>query len=400
MCNYGRRRVSEEGRAAVGRGVMWRVVVRQLMCCHQRPSDLCKTAKLGFQGPPGVGLDHTCRHKSSVAAAAIPLAEGSKGDLAGVDVGWELRPASALAFAGAPSTLPCRVLNPLEGSVSALDEALHSAVHVPWLANPMWWVQWSSDSKAEGLDHFSGLKSGTQSTFRSSLRAKSFGSSAAAVEEVVAEEEAGKDDDEDLGQEERKKQKTEKTETEKMQSSSYLRERQIAIESLAWQEAAEEYRELLLEMCKKNLAPNLPYVQSLVLGWFEPFKKAIEAEQSAVSNLEFKEHRAGYGPYLALLPADMLAVITMHKLMGLLMTDLNQGGCVKVVVAASMIGEAVESEVTFFPPNHTTPHPLRFLARLFVSSGFCETLGVWVRCIDDLRPHVATSRGKVLLWFI
>ncbi|CAM6108851.1 unnamed protein product [Calypogeia fissa] len=308
---------------------MWRVAVRQLMYRHQLPSDLGKRARLGSHGE-GIWSNNG-RLKSSVAAATLPVTEGSSRELVGVDVGWELRAASALPLA-VTSSLPCSVLNPIEGSVTALDEALHSAVQLPWLANPTWWMQLVSDSKADRAEHFGSIRS--------------FGSSAAAAEIATEEEEEVRNNDEEI-EHEPSKEKTRKKH-KYGQSVSQLRERQIKIESLAWQTAAEEYRELLSEMCKKNLAPNLPYVQSLVLGWFEPLKKAIEAEQLAIKNLEFKVHRAGYGPYLSLLPADMLAVITMHKLLGMLMTDLNQGGCVKVVGAASVIGEAVETEVGIY----------------------------------------------------
>ena len=40
-----------------------------------------------------------------------------------------------------------------------------------------------------------------------------------------------------------------------------------------------------------------------------------------------------------------MAVITMHKLMGLLMTNSGGAGAVKVVQAACAIGEALENEV-------------------------------------------------------
>ncbi|KAK6157761.1 hypothetical protein DH2020_012009 [Rehmannia glutinosa] len=98
-----------------------------------------------------------------------------------------------------------------------------------------------------------------------------------------------------------------------------LRRRQIKMETEAWEEAAKEYQELLMDMCEQKLAPNLPYIKSLFLGWFEPLRDAIAAEQ------------------------DLF--ITMHKLMGLLMT----GGCngsARVVQAACHIGEAIEHEVT------------------------------------------------------
>ncbi|CAA0828792.1 DNA-directed RNA polymerase 1- mitochondrial [Striga hermonthica] len=119
-----------------------------------------------------------------------------------------------------------------------------------------------------------------------------------------------------------------------------LRRRQIKIETAAWEEAAKEYQELLMDMCEQKLAPNLPYMKTLFLGWFEPLKNAIVAEQEL-----YKEgkNRTAYAPYIDRLPADMMAVITMHKLMALLMS----GGCngsARVVKAALNVGEAIEQE--------------------------------------------------------
>ncbi|XP_052198727.1 DNA-directed RNA polymerase 1B, mitochondrial isoform X2 [Diospyros lotus] len=119
-----------------------------------------------------------------------------------------------------------------------------------------------------------------------------------------------------------------------------LRRRQVKIETEAWEEAAKEYQELLMDMCEQKLAPNLPYMKSLFLGWFEPLRDAILAEQRLC--VEGK-NRSAYAPYFDQLPADMMAVITMHKLMGLLMTGGGQGGA-RVVQAACHIGEAIENE--------------------------------------------------------
>ncbi|KAG8056393.1 hypothetical protein GUJ93_ZPchr0002g26150 [Zizania palustris] len=120
-----------------------------------------------------------------------------------------------------------------------------------------------------------------------------------------------------------------------------LRRRQIQIETEAWEQAAKEYRELLTDMCEQKLAPNLPYVKSLFLGWFEPLRDHIIAEQELVGE---RGARASHAPYFNMLPADMMAVITMHKLMGLLMTG-NGDGSVRVIQAACQIGEAIEHEV-------------------------------------------------------
>ncbi|KAK9100283.1 hypothetical protein Scep_023713 [Stephania cephalantha] len=119
-----------------------------------------------------------------------------------------------------------------------------------------------------------------------------------------------------------------------------LRRRQVKIETEAWEQAAKEYKELLEDMCEQKLAPNLPYMKSLFLGWFEPLRDCIVKEQELC---QLGKNRGAYAPYFDVLPADMMAVITMHKLMGLLMTG-GENGCARVVHAACQIGEAIEHE--------------------------------------------------------
>ncbi|XP_042503770.1 DNA-directed RNA polymerase 3B, chloroplastic-like isoform X4 [Macadamia integrifolia] len=120
-----------------------------------------------------------------------------------------------------------------------------------------------------------------------------------------------------------------------------LRRRQIKEETEAWERAAAEYKELERVMCEKKLAPNLPYVKFLFLGWFEPLKEAIAKEQRLRRT---KRQKAAYAPYIDLLPADKMAVIVMHKIMALMMVTPEEG-CVRVVQAAIHIGEAIEQEV-------------------------------------------------------
>ena len=123
-----------------------------------------------------------------------------------------------------------------------------------------------------------------------------------------------------------------------------LMKRQMKIESEAWQQAIQEYKATLEEMCKNQLAPNLPFMKSMFLSWFEPLVNAITAEQEAYQRGDYRLNRSSYGPYLALLPADKLAVITMHKTVAKLLTeDANVG--LRVIVPVLSIGEAVEQEV-------------------------------------------------------
>ncbi|KAK4279980.1 hypothetical protein QN277_011668 [Acacia crassicarpa] len=131
-----------------------------------------------------------------------------------------------------------------------------------------------------------------------------------------------------------------------MTQSKYqlLRRRQVKIETEAWEQAAKEYRELLMDMCEQKLAPNLPYIKTLFLGWFEPFRDAIAKEQELCQAGKIKTSHA---PFFDQLPADMLAVITMHKLVSLLMTG-GEHGSVKVVHAAISVGDAIEQEVRIY----------------------------------------------------
>lgn len=120
-----------------------------------------------------------------------------------------------------------------------------------------------------------------------------------------------------------------------------LRKRQIKIETEAWVQAVREYRNLLKEMCDRNLAPNLPYMKLLFLGWFEPLTNKINEDQELC---RVRKTKSSYALYFDQLPADMMAVITMHKVMALLMAGGGHGSA-RVVQAACAVGEAIEQEV-------------------------------------------------------
>ncbi|KAH6817431.1 DNA/RNA polymerases superfamily protein [Perilla frutescens var. frutescens] len=135
-----------------------------------------------------------------------------------------------------------------------------------------------------------------------------------------------------------------KLEFQEMERRKYymLRRRQVKAETEAWENMAEEYRELEREMCERKLAPNLPYFKKLMLGWFQPFREAIEKEQNL---LRSKKNKAAFAPFIDALPADKLAIIVMHKLMALLMMGGKEDRSVRVVEAAIQIGVAIEHEV-------------------------------------------------------
>lgn len=109
----------------------------------------------------------------------------------------------------------------------------------------------------------------------------------------------------------------------------------------------DEYRELEREMRDKSLAPNLPHVKALFLGWFEPLREGIAAEQRTQRT---KKSKAAYAPHIDLLSAEKMAVIVMHKMMGLVMVG-NNDRCVELVQAAVQVGMAIEQEVRPSQPN-------------------------------------------------
>ncbi|KAI9092058.1 hypothetical protein K1719_027993 [Acacia pycnantha] len=183
--------------------------------------------------------------------------------------------------------------------------------------------------------------------------AKGFASVAEAIESDETEEDfSGSDENQQLhGQ--MREQETAQPQLQKpvhelagMSSYRYktLRRRQVKMETEAWERAAEEYQELLSEMCERKLAPNLPYMKSLFLGWFEPLRDAIVTEQEACKGSSANTH----APYFNQLPAEMMAVITMHKLTALLMTKSHGMGSTRVIHAALQIGEAVEQEARIY----------------------------------------------------
>ncbi|XP_027350568.1 DNA-directed RNA polymerase 2B, chloroplastic/mitochondrial-like isoform X2 [Abrus precatorius] len=171
----------------------------------------------------------------------------------------------------------------------------------------------------------------------------------------VEEEVASIDEIQELLQEMKKEEKRgvvgcrwqdQVTLTKGMTQSKYheLRRRQVKIETEVWEEASKEYRELLMDMCEQKLAPNLPYMKSLFLGWFEPLRDAIVKEQEMYCA---GKQRTAYASYFVQLPADKMAVITMHKLMGMLMAGTEHAtiGTARVVHAVCSIGDAIENEV-------------------------------------------------------
>lgn len=227
---------------------MWRAAVRQLS--RKNP-----TQGLGFGNSslsPFWSQSSTSRWTSgsSAAAAGQALDRAVDKDISG-DARWHTRD-----FFGSPA----------ESSFDqTLDAALYNVVNLPWL-----FMQGVPNQDASN-----------QLRDRSALDYTRAFSSAAEVEEVededVIEDECEPevyapefDEVAERAQERRKAQRKQRE----------LHKRQFKIETEAWQQAAAEYRELVKDMCKKSLAPNLPATRSFLLGWFEPLRYKNAGKES------------------------------------------------------------------------------------------------------------------------
>ncbi|KAK8950211.1 hypothetical protein KSP40_PGU013763 [Platanthera guangdongensis] len=149
-----------------------------------------------------------------------------------------------------------------------------------------------------------------------------------------------------------------------MRKFHILRRKQMKLETETWEQAVKEYRELLDDMCKKKLAPNLPYVKSLFLSWFEPLRDKIAEEQE---NCKDVHCRTPYAPCINLISADMMAVITMHKMMSMMMTG-DGSGSILVVSAACQVGEAIEHELNVLRDFGVAVKVAVFLPKLFINT--------------------------------
>lgn len=185
-----------------------------------------------------------------------------------IDSHWHLQssPNSALASSLTPAAAAVRT-----HLDETLDAALHNVVNLPWL----FW---------HGFQNPDGGYPNSKQRDRPSLDHKCrFASAAEAVIDYEIEQELETEIEAPLAKyrndsakvefrRDRKKQKELSEFRRNRKKQKELYKRQLKIETEAWQEAAVEYKELMLEMCRKNLAPNLPFAQSLLLDWFEPLR--------------------------------------------------------------------------------------------------------------------------------
>ncbi|XP_002978135.2 DNA-directed RNA polymerase 1B, mitochondrial isoform X2 [Selaginella moellendorffii] len=227
---------------------------------------------------------------------------------------------------------------PLEHSLTTLDAALSSVIQLPLFSNPLLQIL-----PPDG-------ESSSRTVFRIDQKWP-FQLKAVATEACFGEEEEvgvlpELEEIHDISLERSSKFEGGKALKAARARARRLFNRQQKLELDAWDAAVREYRKILVEMCRKKLAPNLPFAKSLMVSWFEPVRDEIAKELKAIEKEEPGEDRSHYGPLLkgAGLTADVLAVITMHRLVALMMQDVDSG-CIRLANTAVLIGDAVEQEI-------------------------------------------------------
>lgn len=233
---------------------MWRAAVRQL--CRQPREQL---RGLGFEGSASPFWSGSSKFRWTSGSAAAAAGQAALDRAVDKDVNGEAR--WPLKDGGV--SLIRSVAESRQSSVDqTLDAALYNVVNLPWL-----FLQ-----GVPGQD-VGGVSSKTRD--RAALDySRAFASAAEVVVEDEVEEEYEPEvlvplEDVDKVSEARRRAQERRKVKQKLKE---LHMRQFRIETEAWHQAAAEYRELVAEMCKKNLAPNLPATRSLLLGWFEPLR--------------------------------------------------------------------------------------------------------------------------------
>lgn len=120
--------------------------------------------------------------------------------------------------------------------------------------------------------------------------------------------------------------------------------RQLALETRAVDEAVCRYREEAKSRDARGEAASAGPGRALLAKWFGPMCDAVAEEQEAVRRREKGTDRGVYGPYLLLVEPQKLAVITMHGVLGLILSE-EEAGSVRLTRAALHVGKCVQAQV-------------------------------------------------------
>lgn len=231
-------------------GGMWRSALRQL---SRRRIEQNRGLGFNSRSPSWsqISVFREVSRSSSAASAAALSREIENGTIA--EAHWHLQNSKISSFSS-----PAEVVR--SNLDDTLENALYNVVNLPWLF-------------LQGLPSQDGRIPFAKEKDRSEY-SRTF---ASAAEAVIEEDESDLEPEPEIqaptvssSQNKDVSRRRESRKERKKQDELYMR--QYKIETEAWQQAAAEYKELMAEMCRKSLAPSLPFTRSLLLGWFEPLR--------------------------------------------------------------------------------------------------------------------------------
>ncbi|KAL4857485.1 DNA-directed RNA polymerase 2B [Chlorella vulgaris] len=130
-------------------------------------------------------------------------------------------------------------------------------------------------------------------------------------------------------------------------------QRQVILETKALEATRARYqKEALSAISRGQAASALPEARQMLLRWFAPLTAAIQREQQRIILGARGIDRKVYGPYLLLLEAEQLAVLTMHSVINSIVAPEEAGGGAfsspgqaRVTRLSLNLGKAVEAQV-------------------------------------------------------
>lgn len=159
--------------------------------------------------------------------------------------------------------------------------------------------------------------------------------------------------------------------------NEYLQQRynrQMELETKAFDKAVEEYRTIQHEVIKLKKGASLGGAKRMLLSWYTPLREALSKEQKDL--LAGKFSKTGYnifGKFLLLLTPDKLTVITMHVVLSNL---LAQGEGVHLTELALTLGHSIQAEINLMRLKEEDPPVYRHVMK---SSGSLNVQKINIR---------------------
>ena len=180
--------------------------------------------------------------------------------------------------------------------------------------------------------------------------------------------------------------------------------RQLRLEEETHSDAVNTYTQSLKQLIGMGKGTNLRYIQRVLLKWYEPLAREIDAEIRRIEKKEVGMDRTVYGPPLLLLPPEKLAVITLEESLNTILKSANSG--VTLTYLARRIGDLVEAEVSIINLQKgkagLRPWQKDLIRNAYQEPNFRKTRAMLNKLVDDdsWSNEVKVKVGAALILFL